>query len=90
MALSMNGINFTGKVSMKKAPGSFNPATFWTGQTGGFWNFADGANLFADTSLSTPATLNAAGGVLGVADLTGNGTKLTQVTGYSNAFTMRS
>jgi len=90
MAISMNGINFTGKVSMKKTSAGFNPVDFWTGQTGGFWDFTDGANLFADASLTTPATLNAAGGVLGVADLTGNGTKLTQVTGFTNAFTMRS
>jgi len=90
MALSMNGINVTGKVSMKKAPGGFDPVTFWTGQTGGFWDFTDSASLFADAALTTPATLNAAGGVLGVADLTGNGTKLTQVSGYTNAFTMRS
>jgi hypothetical protein len=89
MAISMNSITVKG-ARMGKAPGGFDPVTFWTGQTGGFWDFTDGANLFADASLTTAATLNAAGGVLGVADLTGNGTKLTQVSGYTNAFTMRS
>jgi len=89
VAISMNGISIRG-ASLRKVSAGFNPVDFWAGQTGGFWDFTDPANLFADTSLTTPATLNAAGGVLGVADLTGNGTKLTQVSSYTNAFTMRS
>jgi len=90
MALSITGGATLNGVKMSKVPPNFNPVTFWSGQTGGFWDFTDSANLFADVTLTTPATLNAAGGVLGVADLTGNGTKLTQVSGYTNAFTMRS
>lgn len=90
MAVSMNGVSIR-SASPGPVPGGFNPVTFWSGYTGGFWDFTNPANLFADIALTTPATLDAAGGVIGVSDSSGNGTKLTQLAGgYTNAFTMRS
>ena len=90
MALSITGGATLNGVKMSKVPPNFNPVTFWSGQTGGFWDFTNPANLFADVTLTTPATLNAAGDVIGVADSSGLGTKLTQQSGYTNSFTMRS
>jgi hypothetical protein len=92
MAISMNGVNLKGGVSMKKATAGFDPVTFWSGYNGGFWDFTNPANLFADPALTVPATLNAGGDVQGVTDLTGLGNKLIQWTNgvYFSSFTMRS
>jgi hypothetical protein len=92
MALSIAGGATLKGVRMSKAPAGFDPVTFWAGQTGGFWDFTNPANLFSDVALTVPATLNAAGGVWGVADLSGLGTKLTQQNNgvTFTSFTMRS
>lgn len=69
MALSITGGASLNGVKMSKVPPSFNPVTFWTGQTGGFWDFTNPAGLFSDTGLTTPASVD--GLVRGVTDLSG-------------------
>jgi hypothetical protein len=88
MAISVNSITAKG-VKMSMAPAGFDPVTFWAGYGGGFWDFTNPANLFANTSLTTPATLNAVGGVLGVTDLSGLNHPLVQPLA-GTSFTMRS
>jgi hypothetical protein len=91
MALSITGGAALKGVKMSKVTAGFNPVTFWSGYQGGFWDFTDSANLFADAALTTPATLDATGGVLGVTDLSGLGNKLVTYTLFTNtSFTMRS
>ena len=90
MSVKISGASIN-SVSMGHVPASFNPVTFWSGYNGGFWDFTNPANLFADTALTVPATLNAVGGVWGVTDLSGLGHKLTRDTGGGGtSFTMRS
>jgi len=88
MALSIAGGAALKGVRMSKAPAGFDPVTFWSGYQGGFWDFTNPANLFADAALTTPATLNSPGDVRGVTDLSGLGNKI--VTSALSAFTMRS
>jgi len=88
MSVKISGASIN-SVSMGHVPASFNPVTFWAGYNGGFWDFTNPSNLFANTALTVPATLNTAGGVLGVTDLSGLGNKLVQGPS-STSFTMRS
>lgn len=86
MALSINGRITTKGTRFGKTAAGFDPVTFWSGQTGGFWNFADGANLWANTARTTPASVD--GSVNGVTDLSGLGNHLTSASAYP--FTMKS
>lgn len=85
MAISMNGVTIRG-ASLGQPPAAFDPVVFWTGQTGGFWNFADAANLWSNTARTTPASID--GSVNGVTDLSGLGNHLTSASAYP--FTMKS
>lgn len=58
MALSMSGINITGKVSMKKAGGAFNPADLFTGQQGAWYDPSDLSSMFSDDGGTVPAVVN--------------------------------
>jgi len=78
MAISINSITAKG-VKMSKAPGAFDPVTFWSGQQGGFWDFSNSANLFSNNAMTTPATLD--GSVLAVTDISGLDNHLTNVAG---------
>jgi hypothetical protein len=51
---------------------------FSDGSTGGWWDVSDTSTLFADTAMTTPATLN--GAVAAVRDKSGNGNTLLQAT----------
>jgi hypothetical protein len=79
MAITISGRAISNSIRMGVAPPSFNVPAFWSGQSGGFWNFSDSAYLFSDTGLTSPASLD--GNVLGVTDLSGLGNHLTAVTG---------
>jgi hypothetical protein len=80
MSVLISGKITTNSVSMGTPPAGFSPVSFWSGETGGFWNFADGANLFSDTSRTTPASVD--GNVNGVTDLSGLGNHLTSSSAY--------
>jgi hypothetical protein len=71
---------------LSKAPGAFNPVTFWSGQQGGFWDFTNSANLFSDSARTTPASID--GAVKGVTDLSGLGNHLADLYG-SRSFTRK-
>jgi len=52
MALSIAGGATLKGVRMSKAPAGFDPVTFWSGYQGGFWDFSNSANLFANAALT--------------------------------------
>lgn len=87
MSILLSGRIQSNGISIGTPAPAFNPVTFWAGEKGGFWNFADPSTLFSNAAATTPASVD--GPVRAVTDISGLGNTIKDTSG-THLFTMKS